>query len=1114
MDNIPAHKLVIKEGPSTGTALPLEVDEIFIGREPTNTIQVDSPGVSRKHARLILKNDQYLIEDLGSSNGTFVNGERITAPRILNPGDKISLGKLVQLEYQAVQPAFSATMIESELPLEGGTVIESELPLEGGTLIEEPIQPTVVHAPAEPAPEQVVAVPADAQMTMIGQELPGAQDAIPPQIKVAIAGEEVKTYTLSGSRVTIGRAEDNDIVINSPIVSRHHAILEKEQAGYVLYLVPTAGNPILLDGRPVADKHPLQNGELLRIGSLDPGLMVTMTFIDLSRAAEKEASKIQFSQKNTIQIGRDASNDVVLDSPAVSRFHAQIERVGQRHRLIDLRSTNGTFVNDKRVEGEGWLQLEDVVRIGSYRFVMGEDELGQFDESRGLRVDAIDLNKWVRKDLNILKDISLAFKPREFIVVVGQSGGGKSTLVDAIAGYRPATQGVVLVNGTNIYQNFDVIQNEIGYVPQRDIIHFELTVYQALNYAAQLRMPSDTSKEERHQRIMQVLEDLDLLERKDTPIHRLSGGQIKRVSIGVELLTKPGLFFLDEPTSGLDPGTETAFMHLMRRLADQGRTIVMITHATKNVMLADKVVFLARGGYVAWFGPPEEALAYFNQYRSEREQRAHEMEFDQIYAILDDQSKGKAKDWAERYMQHPAYQKYIVDPLQSTRTQVMKGAKEKPKEKVSRAKTRPRVSAFKQFTILSARNIKILFRDRTSLILMFLVPILVASLDFFLAPAMGKHLFDTKIGDAANASVVTFLLAIDCLLVGGFSQMREFVKEADVYKRERLVNLKIFPYVASKAWVALLLSFYGAAAFLVIRFVAFDIPATPLVIGLYYVSMVLAVLAGSMNGLLASSISKSSSVAPLLMILLIIPQIVLSGSLAPLPENVTAIASTRWSFQDFLGLTGIGSDIASDPCWLLTQSERDSLSIEQKTGLGCKCMGLAVFDTNSCNFPGLGDFYKAEVNQTAPVEPAALGPEPSEPVIPPAPEPPADQTDQVAVIQYMNSLQSYQDDVKVLQDQFRSSMDLYRAQADLYTAQMEDYQTALVSYEGRRAEAVNGAEAMIKSNIDIMGWTFVDVRNTTVLLKWITNTWVAQLIIIAVYFGLILVFIKRKDASA
>jgi ABC-type multidrug transport system ATPase subunit/pSer/pThr/pTyr-binding forkhead associated (FHA) protein/uncharacterized membrane protein len=1096
------HLLVAKEGPSAGKIYPLEEDEVLIGREQGSTLQIDSPGVSRKHARLTYQDNQYLVEDLGSSNGTFVNGERISRPWPLKNGDMIGIGRTVQLEYQAVLPPVSATMIESESPLAGGTMIE-EVP-----------QQTFVHSQPEAVPADVIPPPLEAQMTMVGQEASLPQKLTPPQLSVTIAGQAPKIYTLTNPRVTIGRLEDNEIVIDSRIVSRHHAYLERVQDGYVLTVIPEASNPVLFDGRPLSAPHKLQHGDITRIGSLDPGMMVSMTYVDPTHAAETQATPIKFSEKNLIQIGRDASNDVVLDSPKVSRYHAQIERVGQRHRVTDLRSTNGTYVNDTPVEGDVWLQQSDVIRVGSFRFVMGEDELGQYDESHGLHVDALDLNKWVRKDLNILQDISLTFKPREFIAVVGQSGGGKSTLVDAIAGYRPATQGVVLVNGTNIYSNFDVVQNEIGYVPQRDIIHYELTVYQALNYAARLRMPSDTSKGERHERIMQVLEDLDLVERKDTPISQLSGGQIKRVSIGVELLTKPGLFFLDEPTSGLDPGTETAFMHLMRRLADQGRTIILITHATKNVMLADKVVFLARGGYVTWFGPPEEALAYFDQFRSERERRAREMEFDQIYAILDDPSQGKAQDWAERYMQHPAYQKYIAEPLQSARTLLAERPKEKKETRAERIKGRPRVSGFRQFTILSARNIKILSRDRTSLILMLLVPILVASLDFFLAPAMGKHLYDYVIGNSANASTTIFLLAINCLLVGGFSQMREFVKEADVYKRERLVNLKILPYVASKAWVALLLAIYAGVVFVIIRFVAFDVPRSSLIIGLYYVSIVLAILAGGMSGLLASAISKSPGVAPLLMILLIIPQIVLSGSLAPLPENVTAIASTRWAFQGFVGLTGMGSEVASDPCWQLSEDERDLMTLEQKSDFGCKCMGLAVFNPDSCNFPGVGQYYAAEIDQPAPVEPAELGPEPAEPVIPDAPEPPEDQNDQVAMVQYMNALSSYQDEVQLLQDQFRSEMDLYRSQADVYAAQMEDYQTEKITYDAARNTAVSSAEALIEGNVETMDWAFVDTSDTNNLITWISKTWIAQLIIIGVYFVLILLFIKRKDASA
>jgi hypothetical protein len=210
----------------------------------------------------------------------------------------------------------------------------------------------------------------------------------------------------------------------------------------------------------------------------------------------------------------------------------------------------------------------------------------------------------------------------------------------------------------------------------------------------------------------------------------------------------------------------------------------------------------------------------------------------------------------------------------------------------------------------------------------------------------------------------------------------------------------------------------------------------------------------------------------------------------------------------------MGSDVAADPCWKLTKAERDLLSLEQKTAFGCKCMGLAVFDPNSCNFPGVGQFYKPEIDQPAPVEPVDLGPEPAEPVIPPAPEPPADQNDQVAMIQYMNALQSYQDDVKLLQDQFRSEMNLYRSQADLYTAQMQDYQTDRISYEATRSKAVSSAESLIKASIDKISWAFVDIRDLNTLTTWITKTWTAQLIIIGVYFLLILVFIKRKDASA
>jgi pSer/pThr/pTyr-binding forkhead associated (FHA) protein len=334
------HLLVIKEGPSAGMTYPLEEDEIFIGRESNNSIQIDSPGVSRKHSRLTYQFDQYILEDLASSNGTFVNGERISQPRPLKNGDVIGLGKTIQLEYQELRPTISATMLEDELPSIEGTMLEATP------------QPTIVPTHRTPADQGVIPASQEPQMTMIGKEVPAAKKAFSPQFLVAVAGEAQKTYSLNKERVTLGRADDNEIVIDSPIVSRYHAYLDRQQDSYVLTVLPNVANPILSSGRPLTEAHKLHHGDILRIGSLDPGMMVTMTYVDPLQEAEPQAAPINFNETNIINIGRDASNDVVLNSPLVSRFHAQIERVGQRHRLIDLRSTNGTFVNDEPIEGE------------------------------------------------------------------------------------------------------------------------------------------------------------------------------------------------------------------------------------------------------------------------------------------------------------------------------------------------------------------------------------------------------------------------------------------------------------------------------------------------------------------------------------------------------------------------------------------------------------------------------------------------------------------------------------------------------------------------------------------------------------------------------------------
>jgi ABC-type multidrug transport system ATPase subunit len=847
----------------------------------------------------------------------------------------------------------------------------------------------------------------------------------------------------------------------------------------------------------------LHDGAKIRVGGYAPGEIVTLDFLS---PADEGQQVIKFKENKTMTIGRDASNAIVLPAPAVSRFHAEVEKVGQRYRVRDLRSSNGTFVNGSAVTGETWVHPSDAIQIGPYRFVVTENELSQSDQSEGVSVDIFGLNKWVSKSLNILQDISLVFQPKEFIVVVGQSGGGKSTLVDAIAGYRPATQGRILVNGTiDVYKEFDAIRSNIGYVPQKDIIHMELTLFEALDYAAKLRMPADTTKEERIKRIEEVMEDLDLAHRRDTQISQLSGGQQKRVSIGVELLNKPGFFFLDEPTSGLDPGMETELMHLMRRLADQGRTIVMITHATKNVMLADKVVFLARGGFLTWFGPPEEALIYFDQYRSERDRRSSSMEFDHIYTLLDKEELGSGQEWVDRYKNNAAYQKYIAGPLAG------KMPLQKKEDARSAAKPlvqRNQVSALRQFLILSQRNVKIMTRDLFSLALLILIAPMMASLDFVLASGVGRDPTGFLNGQFNQYVVTLISITNTSVLVGGLAMMRELVKEREIYKRERRVNLKLSSYIMSKTWLAFVLAFYQAICFTVIRHIAFQMPGGTEEKLFFFITEFLLVLSGTIVGLFCSALTPNANSAPLLLILFVIPQMVLSGGLVQLPEAITRPAPMRWAFQSMVAISGVGSDVAHDACWALPKEQQDKLTKEEKKSQ-CTCMGENSLRKNSCNFPGLGKYYTAALDTKDPPKPVEPPPEPEEPVLPKKPDKPGMR----AIQSYLNQLDHYNDEVTRLNDDYKAKVKVYKKQQEDFKDALTKYRIDLTDLEVKRATAVGSAESTIRRFKDQYGWTFVDKKDRPAYLKTLFTTWAAQVFICLVLFAGT-VFMQKRQESA
>jgi ABC-type multidrug transport system ATPase subunit len=322
-----------------------------------------------------------------------------------------------------------------------------------------------------------------------------------------------------------------------------------------------------------------------------------------------------FGSKDRLVVGRAPDCDVCLPHPMVSRYHAFLERQPDGSlRLSDLASVNGVWVNGIRLTDPVNVGPNQRVGIGPFLFTLLNGIIHTVDSSRSLRLEARNLEKVVRvgqgKTRKLLDDINLVVNPGEFVSLLGPSGSGKSTLMDALNGRRRATGGQVLANGEDFYRHFDNFRQSLGYVPQKDIVHAGLTVFKALYYTARLRLPKDTDPAELRARVEQVLKEMELGPHRDTLIANLSGGQTKRVSLGAELLAQPCLLYIDEATSGLDAGTESRMMRLFRRLADEGRSILCITHNVDNVEQCHLVLLLARGKLM-FYGPPQEALGYF-----------------------------------------------------------------------------------------------------------------------------------------------------------------------------------------------------------------------------------------------------------------------------------------------------------------------------------------------------------------------------------------------------------------------------------------------------------------------------------------------------------------------
>ncbi|MFE2883812.1 FHA domain-containing protein [Streptomyces graminifolii] len=749
---------------------------------------------------------------------------------------------------------------------------------------------------------------------------------------------ELLLETESGSTVMtpshdyhVGRDPLSDIVIDDARVSWHHAVLRPDADHWTLEDEHST-NGTYADGRRIQEWD-VGPGSVIRFGNPADGPRVVLA--DRPAPAPERPSAVSMPAftgtyrqpttvrplpSRTVRIGRAADNDLVVDDLVVSRRHAEL-RAGpdDTYEIVDLGSHNGTYLNGQPV-ARATVGPGDIVGIGHSAFCLVGDQLQEYVDTGEVSLDVQDLTVAVDRGRKVLLDqVSFPVGEKCLLAVVGPSGAGKSTLLNALTGQRPADRGTVLYDGRDLYRDYAELRQRIGLVPQDDILHAQLTVHSALSYAAELRFPQDTAKAERRARVDEVVRELGLEQRAAQPVHSLSGGQRKRVSVALELLTKPSLLFLDEPTSGLDPGMDRSVMHMLRGLADDGRTVIVVTHSVLSLDVCDRLLVLAPGGKVAYYGPPDDALAYFG--------------FEHWPEAFEAFERDQDRDWAGEFRQSPFQRQYIVNSTaQPHQVGSVPAAAAPPPP-------RPR-SRGAQLGTLIRRYTAALGADRTFLVIMIALPFVMGAMTRALAGSQLTR--DT----AMNALLI---LCVGGVLTGAANAVRELVKERAIYRRERAVGLSRSAYLLSKVVVLGAITVAQAVVLTLVGLFGVDLNAPGgkgvLMPPLIEITVAVALLSftAMMLGLLVSAMVRKEEVTMPLLVLLAIVQVVFCGALLKLHgvpglEQLSWLVPSRWALGGMAGTIGLArivpGELTSDPMfrhsagvWLLNMGMLVVLSL-------------------------------------------------------------------------------------------------------------------------------------------------------------------------------------------
>lgn len=674
-------------------------------------------------------------------------------------------------------------------------------------------------------------------------------------------------FKAEGNTLRIGRMQYGaDIEIASPAVSRLHALIEFVPPGQLFLHDQQSTNGTYLNGVRVQNAT-LRTGDIISFQKNNPDCWIVVNAPAESHPAETSAfipiEQLIGPQKNlfellevkqTVSIGRQDC-DIILSNLTISRKHTEVKRLPDGQYLVrDLGSKNGTFVNGQVITAPKTITDQDVIQVGKYEFNLRKPLPMQTDTNiEPVVLVAEQLSRYVGKGTQrraLLHQINLEIRPGEMVAIMGPSGSGKSTLLKALNGDAPASQGRVFVHGRDFYRDYRLLKHDIGYVPQDDIVHRQLSVHDSLYFAARLRLAQDLSRKEIDKKIDETLAKLGIGHIKNSLIQDISGGQRKRVSIAVELLSDPSILFLDEPTSPLDPETVEEFLKILKNLAASGTTILMVTHKPDDLEIADKVVFMARGGYLAYFGDTQNYLGYFQA-----------KNVIAVYATISDPSQGKA--WADNFTKQ--------------QTRLSSGPEVRP----GLGKV-PRQGAFRQYFWLTARYFRTKTNDRVNTAILVLQAPIIAG---FLAILFEKLMLQTL-----------FLMIIAAVWLGTSNAAREIISEWPVYRRERMFNLRILPYVFSKITVISVFSLVQMVLLVAMVQLRVEIPHYLATVALLFALAML----GTLLGLFLSSVFDNADKVMSLVPLVLLPQIMLAGVIQRLnnqSEWLSFLTASRWGIE-------------------------------------------------------------------------------------------------------------------------------------------------------------------------------------------------------------------------